>query len=144
MDIRQLTPQFFVAPQIDPAQIELLNAQGFTMILCNRPDGEVPASHSADAMQTAATAAGIRFAYLPLTHQTMTLDVIDENRALTEGPDEKVLAYCASGTRSCIAWALGQRGKQSADALLLTAQKAGYNLDQLRAVLRAAENGVKT
>ena len=139
MDIRQLTPRYFVAPQIDPTQMGDFKAHGITRILCNRPDSEVPPSHSAAAMEVAAHAAGLEFAVQPLTHTTMTPDVIAQNRALGADTDGVVLAYCASGTRSTIAWALGQAGKKSADEILGAARLAGYNIEQLRPMLEAAE-----
>ena len=138
MDIRQLTPRYYVAPQIDPSDMAALKAHGITRILCNRPDGEVPPSHAAGAMQAAAEAAGLSFAVQPLTHQTMTPDVIARNRALGAETEDVVLAYCASGTRSTIAWALGQAGQRSADEIISTARQAGYELEQLRPMLEAA------
>jgi len=135
MDIRQITPRYFVAPQIDPGDMEGLRAHGITRILCNRPDAEVPQSHQAAAMQSAAEAAGITFAEQPLTHQTMTPDVIANNRALGAETDDVVLAYCASGTRSTIAWALGQAGQMDSDAIVAAAGKAGYDLENMRPML---------
>ena len=102
MDIRQLTPRYYVAPQIDPSDMDELRAAGITRILCNRPDAEVPPSHTAAAIRAAAEAAGISFAEQPLTHQTMVPEVIAQNRALGVETDDVVLAYCASGTRSTI------------------------------------------
>ncbi|MGJ8545089.1 MAG: TIGR01244 family sulfur transferase [Sulfitobacter sp.] len=139
MDIRQLTPRYFVAPQIDPADMALIKAQGITHILCNRPDAEVPPSHSAAAIEAAALAAGLSFENCPLTHQTMTMERIDENHQLGAARDGVTLAYCASGTRSCFAWALGQRGKMGADEIINAAQEAGYQMEQLRPALENPE-----
>jgi len=54
--------------------------------------------------------------------------------ASTAGP---VLAYCASGTRSTVIWALGQTGKMAVDDILATARAAGYDLQSLRPALEA-------
>ncbi|MFC6643203.1 TIGR01244 family sulfur transferase [Sulfitobacter profundi] len=108
--------------------MENLRAQGITRILCNRPDAEVPPSHQAAAMREAAEAAGIAFAEQPLTHQTMTPDVIANNRALGVETDDTVLAYCASGTRSTIAWALGQAGEMDSDAIIEAARQGAMTL----------------
>ncbi|NEK21987.1 TIGR01244 family phosphatase [Sulfitobacter sp. JBTF-M27] len=135
MNIRQLTPRYNVSPQIDPGDMEDLRDAGITRILCNRPDGEVPPSHSAQAIRTAAEAAGIAFAEQPLTHQTMVPEVIAKNRALGADTDDVVLAYCASGTRSTIAWALGQAGKMSADEIVSAARAGGYDISNIRHVL---------
>ena len=101
MDIRQITPRYFVAPQIEPGDMESLRAQGITRILCNRPDAEVPPSHQALGVET----------------------------------DDTVLAYCASGTRSTIAWALGQAGEMDSDAIIEAARQGGYDLENMRPML---------
>jgi uncharacterized protein (TIGR01244 family) len=138
MDIRQLTPRYFVSPQIDPSDMDALRAAGITRILCNRPDGEVPSSHSAAAIRTAAEAAGIAFAEQPLTHQTMVPEVIAQNRALGVETNDVVLAYCASGTRSTIAWALGQAGDLPAEDIIKAAENGGYDLSNIRPALDSA------
>ena len=135
MDIRQLTPRYYVAPQISPDQMGALKEAGITRILCNRPDAEVPRAYGADAMQRAAEQAGLSFARQPLTHETMNEEVIARNRALGADLDGVTLAYCASGTRSCIAWALGQAGVQTADAIIAAAQSGGYDLQNMRPYL---------
>ncbi len=135
MDIRQITPRYYVAPQIMPDQMSALKEAGITRILCNRPDAEVPAHCAADAMQAAAEAAGLEFQLQPLTHQTMTEEIIERNREIGADLEGVTLAYCASGTRSCVAWALGQAGRQSADDILTAARSGGYDLDNLRPYL---------
>lgn len=135
MDIRQITPRYYVAPQISPDQMIALKEAGITRILCNRPDEEVPPALAAAAIQAAAKAAGLEFGVQPLTHATMTEEVIAHNRELGADKDGVTLAYCASGTRSCIAWALGQAGKQSANEILTAAQNGGYDLENMRGFL---------
>jgi uncharacterized protein (TIGR01244 family) len=135
MDLRQLTPRYFVSPQIEPGDMPQLKEAGITCILCNRPDQEVPPSHGAAAMRAAAEAAGLRFAEVPLTHQSMVPPVIAENRAQGVESDDIVLAYCASGTRSTIAWALGQAGTLPAEEIMETARSGGYDLSNIRHVL---------
>ena len=135
MDIRQLTPRYYVSPQIDPSDMEGLKEAGITHILCNRPDAEVPPSHRSAEIARAAEAAGLSFSFCPLTHQTMVPEVIADNRAKGVERDDVVLAYCASGTRSTIAWALGQAGNEPADKLVSSAADAGYDLSQMRGLL---------
>ncbi|WP_370401169.1 TIGR01244 family sulfur transferase [Sulfitobacter sp. JB4-11] len=135
MDIRQLTSRYYVAPQIACEDMDDLRAAGITLILCNRPDMEVPPSHQAEAIRAAAEAAGLKFAEQPLTHQSLVPDVIATNRKLGADTDEVVLAYCASGTRSCIAWALGEAGDRPADEIMQAARDAGYDLTNIAPVL---------
>jgi uncharacterized protein (TIGR01244 family) len=49
--------------------------------------------------------------------------------AAADGP---VLAYCASGNRSSILWALSQAGKTPTDDLIEAGGRAGYNLEPVR------------
>lgn len=137
MDMRQITPRFFVSPQISPEDLNEIASAGFVRVICNRPDVEVPPSHQSLVMQDAATAAGIDFVVCPLTHQNMTPDTIAENAAHM-GADGPVLAYCASGTRSTIAWALSAARDTPVDDIIAAARSAGYDLSNLRQTLEAA------
>ena len=137
MDIRQITPHFFAAPQISPEDIPDIAAAGITRIICNRPDVEIPPGHDADVLANAAKAANIEFFVRPLTHQTMTPDVIEENWRMIDEADGPVLSYCASGTRSTIAWALGAARNMPADEIIAAAASGGYDLAGFRPVLEA-------
>jgi len=135
MDIRQITPRYFVGPQISPDQMAALKQAGITRVLCNRPDQEVPQSLGSATMKAAAEAEGLEFALQPLTHQTMTEEVIAHNQSIGAAKDGITFAYCASGTRSAIAWALGQAGLQSADEILTAVSAGGYDLENMRPFL---------
>ena len=134
MDLRKITDTYFVSPQIDPADMAAAAAAGVTTIIDNRPDAEIPPSHHAAVMAEAAKAAGITFVHLPLTHQTMTPENM---QAHADAMGEKTLAYCASGTRSAVIWALGQAsaGNLSAEEILAAATSAGYDLSNIRPML---------
>lgn len=137
MDIRKITPFYFVAPQVDPADMADIAAAGITTVICNRPDKEVPPAFQADAIEAAATAAGLTFFRLPLTHQTMTPPNVAEHMRRVDAAGGPVLAYCASGTRSTVAWCLGQAGEMETDDILAAAQGGGYELGNLRPTLEA-------
>lgn len=133
MDIRRISPDYAVSPQIAPEDLPAIAAQGFRTVVCNRPDAENPAELHSAALRAATEAAGLNFVDNQVTHQTMTPDRIRQQaEALAQGP---VLAYCASGTRSSILWALGQAPKLGADAVIEAAGRAGYDLSALRARL---------
>ncbi|SNR59803.1 TIGR01244 family sulfur transferase [Puniceibacterium sediminis] len=135
MQIRQITPKYHVSPQISVEDVPAIKDAGITTVICNRPDSEVPPSHHATAIKAAVTAAGLQFKELPLTHQTMTPENIGQHAAFIEGSEGPVLAYCASGTRSSVVWALGQVGTQDTDTILSSVSKAGYDLEGLRPTL---------
>ncbi len=130
MDIRPITPAFAASPQIDPADAAAIKAAGFVTVICNRPDAEVPPSLQADAMRAAIEAEGLTFVVNPVTHQGLNPQMVEvQKQAAASG---KTLAYCASGTRSTIVWALGQAGVQSADEIIAAGANAGYDLSGLR------------
>ncbi|QRF67287.1 TIGR01244 family sulfur transferase [Ponticoccus alexandrii] len=137
MEPRIITDRYHVSPQISPEDAAAIKQAGYTLVIDNRPDGEVPPDFQADAMRVAMEAAGLRFEVLPLTHQTMHADNIMRQSEMIESAEGKVLAYCASGTRSTVVWALGKASDLGADAVLETAAQAGYNLEGLRPTLRA-------
>ncbi|MCV6586385.1 MAG: TIGR01244 family sulfur transferase [Marinibacterium sp.] len=143
MDMRQLTPDYFVSPQITPEDLEAAKAAGITRVICNRPDAEIPPHLHHAEMAKAAAAAGLEFEVLELTHQTMTPDNVARQHALIGGASGPVLAYCASGTRCSVVWALGAVSTEGVDGVLETAARAGYQLDGLRPTLEqiAAQAG---
>ncbi|MEL7091940.1 MAG: TIGR01244 family sulfur transferase [Pseudomonadota bacterium] len=138
MDMRQITPTYFVSPQLDPADMAEAAAAGITTIICNRPDDEIPPSHHAATMADAAARVGLDFHALPLTHQTMTPDNVAMHARIIAEARGPVLAYCASGTRSTVAWTLGAAADMGVDAVLDAAASGGYDLSALRPTLEAA------
>ena len=86
-------------------------------------------------MARAVAEAGLAFHVLPLTHQTMTPERVAEQARLIAESEGPVLAYCASGTRCTVVWALDQAARLPVDEVLQTASRAGYNLDGLRPTL---------
>lgn len=135
--MRQITPHYFVSPQLDPADMPEIAAAGITTIICNRPDGEVPAAFRADALEAAARAAGLAFHCLPITHTTMTPDVAAQQAEMIAGATGPVLAYCASGTRSTVIWTLGHAATLGVDEVLSAARSGGYDLENVRPTLDA-------
>jgi len=141
MDIRTLSPNYAVSPQIDPADVAAIAEAGFKTIICNRPDMENPPSHHASVIEAAATEAGLAFVIIPVTHQGMNMDMIVAQKNAIENSSGPTLAYCASGTRSSIVWALGQANEMSADDILAATSAAGYELGGMRPQLDALSGG---
>ena len=130
MDIRPITPDYAVSPQIAPEDMPDIAAAGFRTVICNRPDSEIPVELSSAVMRIAAEAAGLGFVDNQVTHQTMTPERIQaQAEAMAGGP---VLAYCASGTRCSVLWSLVQAGTKPTEEILQATAKAGYDLSGLR------------
>lgn len=135
MDIRPLSPRYSVSPQISVDDLSAIAGAGITTVICNRPDSEVPPAQQGAAIRAAAEAAGLRFEVLELTMQTMTPQNAAHQRALIDGSDGPVLAYCRSGTRCSIVWALGQATQMPVGDILAATTAAGYDLSGLQPTL---------
>lgn len=140
MDIRPLTEDYAVSPQISPQDVAAISAAGYRTIICNRPDSENPEDLFASAVGAAAARAGLDFVMIPITHQTLTPEVVARQMSALAASQGPVLAYCASGTRCSIVWSLGQAGKMSADEILAATARHGYDLSHLRDRLEVAPN----
>ena len=60
MDIRTLTGELSVSPQIAAADIEAARRAGFKSIICNRPDGEAADQPNFEDLERAAQQQGRR------------------------------------------------------------------------------------
>jgi uncharacterized protein (TIGR01244 family) len=141
MDIRPLTAGYAVSPQITAADIAAIKAAGYTRIICNRPDGEVPPDLQAAAIRKAAEAAGVEFIENPVLPGTFDDATVARQAEAMGGAKGAVFAYCASGNRSSVVWALSNAGREPADRLIATAASWGYNLEPFRARLEAGRMG---
>ncbi|WP_170426607.1 TIGR01244 family sulfur transferase [Ruegeria arenilitoris] len=140
MEIRPITPRYAVSPQITVEDVPAIAEAGFVKVICNRPNVEVPPMMQSDAIGEAVRAAGMEYEVLELTHQTMTPGNVALQRELAESCSGPVLAYCASGTRCSVVWALGQCDRMSTDDILEATTKAGYMLENLRPALDHIRN----
>ncbi len=140
MEIRPITPRYAVSPQITVEDVPAIAEAGFVKVICNRPNAEVPEIMQSDAIGDAVRAAGLEYEVLELTHQTMTPENVARQRNMAENSSGPVLAYCASGTRCSVVWALGQCDQMSTDEILTATTNAGYQLEQLRPTLDQLRN----
>jgi uncharacterized protein (TIGR01244 family) len=137
MDIRPLTPDYAVSPQIELSDLAAIKAAGFTTVIDNRPDGEIPPHLHADAMRSAAEALGLTFVANPVVGGALTMDNVTTQGAAIAAASGPVLAYCASGNRSSVVWALSQAGTRPVDDLVNLPARFGYQLDHLRPQIAA-------
>lgn len=140
---RQITPTLYVSPQIGVDQVEEAKALGVTVIINNRPDDEEPGQVNGGEIEAAAKAAGIAYSAVPVAHGGFSpwqLDGMAE--ALGKAGDGKVLAYCRSGTRSTLLWALTRaRSGEHPAALAEKAAAAGYDVSPVRQIMDALAAG---
>jgi len=137
MDIRALTPAYAVSPQIEPADLTAIKAAGYTTVINNRPDGEIPPHLHSAALRAAAEALGLEFIENPVIGGALTLENVTAQRAAIDAATGPVFAYCASGNRSSVVWALAHADRMSEDDLIAIPAKFGYSLDHLRPQIAA-------
>jgi uncharacterized protein (TIGR01244 family) len=125
---RQVTDAFQVSPQITADEAREAAAAGVTLIINNRPDGEVPDQPKSADIEAAARAAGADYLAIPFAGRP-TPEQARAQADAVDGAKGPVLAFCRSGTRSITAWALGEaaKGRDRAELVRLAAA-AGYDL----------------
>lgn len=130
---RKLTDTVFASPQIGLDDVAAAKAQGIALIVNNRPEDESEDQVPGPQIEAAAKAAGLGYVAIPVTHAGFSeaqVEAMAEALAASPGP---VLAYCRSGTRSTLLWALAEASRGGdPDSLADRAAQAGYDLTSIR------------
>jgi uncharacterized protein (TIGR01244 family) len=143
MTYRAITGDYAVAGQITPEDIAALKEAGFTTVINNRPDAEVPPGLSGDRMRDAVEAAGLAYVANPFSHAAFSPDLVDRQGAAIDAAPGPVFAYCASGNRSTVLWAMSrvQAGAVTPSEAVEAAAAQGYDLRGLMPQLEALAQG---
>jgi uncharacterized protein (TIGR01244 family) len=133
--IRQLDDKTSVSGQIQPADVPRLKSSGISMIICNRPDGEDPGQPTAAEIAGVASQSGVEFRHVPITRGIGPSDVEAMEEAL-DAAAGKVHAYCRSGNRSSLVWAVARRHQGAGiDEIRRAVTEAGYDLSPVEHLL---------
>lgn len=101
LNASSLNADLSVAPQLAPESMVAVAAAGFRSVINNRPDFEGgPEQPTSAAMQAAATAAGLEYAFLPVAGAFQTPEQAQAMAELMDRLPKPVLAFCRSGARS--------------------------------------------
>ena len=138
---RKINDSLSVSPQITLDDVATAKADGVTLIINNRPDGEDPTAPQSADIEAAAREAGMKYIAIPITHSGFSGPQVDAMiAALADG--DKTLAYCRSGTRSTLLWSLAQAKQGVApDEIARLAGNAGYDITPVRAMVDALSAG---
>ncbi len=132
---KNLSENLSLAGQLFAGSLDKIKAQGFTTIICNRPDFEedIEDQPLSTVIELRAAELGIRFLYIPVDG-VPTLEAVHRTKQALDSADGPVLAYCLSGMRSImlLSQALVLRGDFTIDELIAKAQTLGYNINRLR------------
>ena len=130
MTPRPLSATVWTAPQLEPEALPGLAASGVRRIISNRPDGGEPGQPTAAAMEAAARAAGLSFAWIPVVGLPGPDQVAAAAALLADGAP--TVMFCRSGMRSAAIWAMAERSRGGeADLLRAAAAGAGYDLGRV-------------
>ncbi|TNE42688.1 MAG: TIGR01244 family phosphatase [Alphaproteobacteria bacterium] len=128
MDIRTVTPELAVSPQIRAEDLAELAEKGFTTIINVRPDGEAADQPASSQIAEAAKALGLAYHYIPITPGQMTGAEVAAFAEACQEATGPVFAFCRTGTRAVMLWAVSHRQKLPAQEIAAKAKAAGYDL----------------
>lgn len=133
---RRLDETILVAPQIGKEAVAAAQAEGVRLIINNRPEGESDDQTPGADIEAEARAAGIDYVAIPVTHSGFSEAQVTAMVDALERAEGSVLAYCRSGTRSTLLWALAQSSLGEHPAVLSEkAAAAGYDLAPVAALM---------
>jgi uncharacterized protein (TIGR01244 family) len=134
---RPLGDAVFASPQIEPVDVAAARDLGVAVIVNNRPEGESADQTPGEAIARAAEEAGLDYVAIPVTHAGFSEGQVAAMRAaLDRAKGSRVLAYCRSGTRSALLWALAEASAGADPATLKAdAARAGYDLAPIAPLL---------
>lgn len=124
----KLSDQFAVSPQISVADVAEAATFGFGFIVNNRPDSEQAGQPTGAEIEAAALEAGLGYLAIPIDQSGLTVEQVSALSALMVS-DRPILAYCRSGTRSTMLWALASAVRGVAtDEIVEAAAASGYDV----------------
>jgi len=134
---RQLDDRTLVNGQIAPEDVPALKEAGVTLIVNNRPDGEDVGQPESDDIEAAAKAAGIDYRHVPIARGLGPSDIEAMREAMHATGDGKMFAFCRSGNRSTLAWAVARsEDGVPTEELHRQANQAGFDLGPVAHLLR--------
>ena len=111
MRFAKLSDNYSVATQISPDDVELFAREGFTAIVCNRPDGEDPGQPTSASIRDACERHGIDFHMIPVQGHAVAQETVQQFLDVMQNAKGPVLGYCRSATRSAILWQIAAQAQ---------------------------------
>lgn len=138
MKLAILTPDLSALPQPVLADIGELADLGYRSIIGNRPDGEAPDQPMWHDVKAAAFARGMEAVHIPVVASQIVEADIRAFREALENLPKPIAAFCRTGTRSALLWALANEASLPVDDRISTAAKEGYDLEPFRGLIEEA------
>ena len=135
-DFRPLSDSVLASPQLTVEDLANARATGVTMIINNRPEGEAEDQTAGAVIEAAARAAGMDYVCIPISPGDFSAAKVLQMVEALDRADGKVLAYCRTGTRSTLLWALAQAALgEPPEAVAQAAAVAGYDVSPVRSAM---------
>jgi uncharacterized protein (TIGR01244 family) len=132
---RKVTDSVYASPQIGLDEVAEAKALGVTLVINNRPEGESDDQTPGSEIEAAARAAGLDYVAIPVTHAGFSEGQVQAMADALAGNEGAVLAYCRSGTRSTLLWALAEASQGGdPDTIAASAAGAGYDISPIRQI----------
>ncbi|MDX1455990.1 MAG: TIGR01244 family sulfur transferase [Marinobacter sp.] len=132
MDIRKIDETIAVSPQIQPEDVSMIAELGYRTLIANRPDQEEFGQPLMSDIEAAAREHGLNWIYQPVESGNIHDSDVAHFKQLMDEAEKPVFAFCRSGTRCCVLWAISHAKETPADALIIKARNAGYDLSALK------------
>ena len=134
---RQLDEKTLVDGQISPEDVAAIKAMGVTLIVNNRPDNEDAGQPTSASIEAAAKEQGIDYRHVPIARGLGPSDIEAMREAMHAAGEGKLFAFCRSGNRSALAWAVARsEDGASREELDRCAGEAGFDLGPVAHLLR--------
>ena len=131
MKLNKVIEEYVVSDQINAQDISVLKQHGFKTIFCNRPDSEEMNQPTAEEMQKVAESLGLKFVHQPVIGNAISEKNVDDFKSYYENAEKPIFAYCRTGTRSTMLWALSELSKRESSEIINLTSAAGYDLSHL-------------
>ena len=129
-EAKYITPNFAVSPQLQPGDLYKIKAAGFKTIIGARPDEEDGVEFFSADVRKQAEALELDFHFVPAEpHDMFNPKVVNAFDAALKNSPGPILAYCKSGTRTAVLWALSASRRQSVDTVIKLSEDAGFEFD---------------
>ena len=101
VSLQPIAQDVYAAPQLTPEAMAAADEAGFKAVMNNRPDMEGgPDQPTSAAIEAAAQAAGLAYAYLPVSGGYQSPEEIARCAELLKTLPRPLLMFCRSGARS--------------------------------------------
>jgi uncharacterized protein (TIGR01244 family) len=133
--LTRLSHGVYVTAQLKPTDLVALRRTGIWTIIDVRPDGEAEGQPTSKAMEVAAKRLHMHFHYIPVPHESIPEDAVEDLQdALANDPDGVAL-YCRTGRRAARLYALREAGRADGptiDAILEMVKRTGFSAEDLK------------